>query len=108
MFERSDVNRNTFGRCVGSIRVLLADDHDLVRAGIRALLEKIDDVTVIGEVGDGREVLEFLGRDGTDILLLDISMPRLNGMEALARIAREYPSVRVIVLSVHQNSEYVW
>jgi DNA-binding NarL/FixJ family response regulator len=108
MFEPRDVSRNTFGRCSGTIRVLLADDHHLVRAGVRALLEKIDDITVIGEVGDGREVLEFLGRDEPDILLLDISMPRLNGMETLSRIAKEFPSVRVIVLSVHQNSEYLW
>ena len=108
MFEPRDVSRNTFSRCSGTIRVLLADDHHLVRAGVRALLEKIDDVTVIGDVGDGREVLEFLGRDEPDILLLDISMPRLNGMETLARIAKDFPSVRVIVLSVHQNSEYLW
>jgi len=108
MFERHDESRNSLGRCLGTIRVLLADDHDLVRAGVRALLEKIDGVTVLGEVGDGREVLEFLGRDEPDILLLDISMPRLNGMETLARIAKDFPSVRVIVLSVHQNSEYLW
>jgi DNA-binding NarL/FixJ family response regulator len=91
-----------------TIRVLLADDHELVRAGVRALLEKMDNVQVAGEVGDGHEVLEFLRRDKPDVLLLDISMPRLNGMEALGRITREFPSVRVIVLSVHQNSEYLW
>jgi DNA-binding NarL/FixJ family response regulator len=91
-----------------TVRVLLADDHHLVRAGIRALLEKIDGVTVAGEAADGREVLEFLGREEPDVLLLDISMPRLNGMETLARIAKEFPSLRVIVLSVHQNSEYLW
>jgi len=79
-----------------------------VRAGVRALLEKMDNVRVAGEVGDGHEVLEFLRRDKPDVLLLDISMPRLNGMEALGRITREFPSVRVIVLSVHQNSEYLW
>jgi DNA-binding NarL/FixJ family response regulator len=92
----------------GTIHVLVADDHDLVRAGIRALLEKIDTVTVAGEVGDGHEVLEFLSREEPHVLLLDISMPRLNGMETLARIAKDFPSVRVIVLSVHQNSEYLW
>lgn len=108
MSEQHDSNTNAFGHYAGTVKVLLADDHELVRAGIRALLEKIDDVAVVGEVGDGREVLEFLGREAPDVLLLDISMPRLNGMETLARIAREYPTVRVIVLSVHQNSEYLW
>ena len=70
--------------------------------------KKIKYLRVAGEVGDGHEVLEFLRRDLADVVLLDISMPRLNGMEALGRITREFPSVRVIVLSVHQNSEYLW
>ena len=108
MFERHDSVTNGFGQCAGTVKLLLADDHELVRAGIRALLEKVDDVTVVGEVGDGHEVLEFLEREEPNVLLLDISMPRLNGMETLARIAREHPAVRVIVLSVHQNSEYLW
>jgi DNA-binding NarL/FixJ family response regulator len=105
MFKRRDLAIDPSAR---AIRVLLADDHELVRAGIRALLEKIENIEVVGEVGDGHEVLEFLGRDEPDVLLLDISMPRLNGMETLSRITREFPSVQVIVLSVHQNSEYVW
>lgn len=95
-------------RSAGTIRVLLADDHEIVRAGVRALLEKINYIRVAGEVGDGHEVLEFLRRDAPDVLLLDISMPRLNGLEALGRITREFPTVRVIVLSVHGNSEYLW
>jgi len=95
-------------RSAGTIRVLLADDHELVRAGIRALLEKIESVTVAGEASDGYEVLQFLRREQPDVLLLDISMPRLNGMETLARIGREFPLIRVIVLSVHQTSEYLW
>jgi DNA-binding NarL/FixJ family response regulator len=105
MFKRHD---SKLDRQAGTIRVLLADDHELVRAGVRALLEKVEHVKVAGEVGDGLEVLEFLRRDNPDVLLLDISMPRLNGMEAPGRITREFPSVRVIVLSVHQNSEYLW
>jgi DNA-binding NarL/FixJ family response regulator len=108
MFQRHDGNIKHVNGLAETVRVLLADDHHLVRAGIRALLEKIDGVTVAGEAADGREVLEFLGREEPDVLLLDISMPRLNGMETLARIAKEFPSLRVIVLSVHQNSEYLW
>src|SRR5215475_7951384 len=108
MFKTRNFELTTMNRSAGTIRVLLADDHELVRAGIRALLEKIEAVIVAGEVGDGHEVLEFLHRDKPDVLLLDISMPRLNGMETLGRIAKEFPSVRVVVLSVHQNSEYLW
>jgi DNA-binding NarL/FixJ family response regulator len=108
MFKRQDLSLKTPNRPAGTIRVLLADDHELVRAGVRALLEKVEYVRVAGEVSDGHEVLEFLRRDASEVLMLDISMPRLNGMEALGRITREFPSVRVIVLSVHQNSEYLW
>jgi NarL family two-component system response regulator LiaR len=108
MFKRLDSEAKTLVRSAGTVRVLLADDHELVRAGVRALLEKIENVVIAGEAGDGHEVLEFLSRDEPDVLLLDISMPRLNGVETLGRIGKEFPSVRVIVLSVHQNSEYLW
>jgi DNA-binding NarL/FixJ family response regulator len=108
MFKRLTTDVKALTRSAGTVRVLLADDHELVRAGIRALLEKIGNVTVTAEAGDGHEVLEFLARDEPDVLLMDISMPRLNGMETLGRIAKEFPSVRVIFLSVHQNSEYLW
>jgi len=108
MFKRLTTDAQAQARSAGTIRVLLADDHELVRAGVRALLEKIENVMVAGEAGDGHEVLEFLARDEPDVLLMDISMPRLNGMETLGRIGKEYASVRVIVLSVHQNSEYLW
>jgi DNA-binding NarL/FixJ family response regulator len=108
MFQRHDGNMKVVNGSAETVRVLLADDHHLVRAGIRALLEKIDGVTVAGEAADGHEVLEFLDREQPDVLLLDISMPRLNGMETLARIAKEFPLVRVIVFSVHQNPEYLW
>ena len=90
------------------IRVILADDHTLVRAGIRALLEKLPGVEVVGEADDGREVLTLVELHGPDVVLMDISMPRLNGLEASARIAKEFPSVRVIILSMHSNEEYYW
>ena len=91
-----------------SIRVLLADDHTLVRAGIRALLEKLPGLEVAGEASDGREVLDLIKTRQPDMVLLDISMPGLNGMQALARITRDFPKVRVIILSMHHNDEYVW
>lgn len=108
MLQRHNQSLKLVNGSARTVRVLLADDHHLVRAGIRALLEKIDGVIIAGEASDGREVLEFLDSDEPDVLLLDISMPRLNGMETLARIAKDFPAVRVIVFSVHQNSEYLW
>jgi DNA-binding NarL/FixJ family response regulator len=89
------------------IRVLLADDHTLVRAGIRALLEKLPGVTVTGEASDGREAVDLIKTQQPDVVLLDISMPGLNGLQALARITRDFPHVRVIILSMHYNNEYV-
>jgi DNA-binding NarL/FixJ family response regulator len=88
-------------------RVLLADDHVLVRAGIRALLDTMDDIDVIGETGDGRAALELVGRDHPDIVLMDISMPQLNGLDATAIVARDHPSTRVIILSMHGSEESV-
>ncbi|MBL9167124.1 MAG: response regulator transcription factor [Verrucomicrobiales bacterium] len=94
----------------GSIpcRLLLADDHSLVRAGIRALLEKIPGVEVVGEAGDGREVLKLALKLQPDVVLLDISMPGLDGLETARRLIRDSKSVRVLMLSMHQNEEYYW
>lgn len=90
------------------IRVILADDHTLVRAGIRALLEKLPNVEVVGEADDGREVLTMVKTHRPDVVLMDITMPGLNGLEAAAHLAREFPEVRVIILSMHNNEEYYW
>ncbi|MGB7293150.1 MAG: response regulator transcription factor [Thermodesulfobacteriota bacterium] len=89
------------------IRILLADDHTLVRAGIRSLLSTVAGVEVIGEAGDGREALRLVKTLRPDVVLMDIAMPGLNGLEASARIAKGFRSVRVIILSMHQNEEYV-
>jgi DNA-binding NarL/FixJ family response regulator len=89
-------------------RVILADDHPVVRAGIRAELEKLGGTIVAGEASDGREVLELVRSEKPDIVFMDISMRGLNGLEATARIAKEFPKVRVIILSMHQNEEYFW
>jgi DNA-binding NarL/FixJ family response regulator len=93
---------------VNLIRVVLADDHTLVRAGIRALLEKVPGVEVVGEAGEGREVLSLVGTHRPDVVLMDISMPGLNGLEATARVVQEFPDVRVIMLSMHNNEVYYW
>jgi DNA-binding NarL/FixJ family response regulator len=89
------------------IRVLLADDHALVRAGIRALLDKLDDVRVIAEANDGREALTLIETQQPDVIMMDVAMPGLNGLEATARIGQQFPQVHVIILSMHANEEYV-
>lgn len=89
------------------IRVLLADDHNLVRAGIRALLEKMPQVEVTAEASDGRMALDLIRTDQPDIVLMDIGMRELNGLEATARITQEFDGVRVIILSMHAKEEYV-
>jgi len=89
------------------VRVLLADDHALVRAGIRALLEGLEGVTVVAEAGTGSEVLELARKHHPDVVLLDISMPGLGGLEASALLKQELPEVRVVMLSMHANEEYV-
>jgi len=92
---------------VEPISVLLADDHNLVRAGIRALVEKLPEVSVVAEAKDGREALRLVRDSNPDLVLMDIAMPGLNGLEATARISREFPSIRVIILSMYANDEYV-
>jgi DNA-binding NarL/FixJ family response regulator len=86
---------------------LLADDHVLVRAGIRALLEALPGIQIIGEVSDGRAALEALLKDRPDIAFLDIAMPGLNGIEVAERAAREAPNTRVVMLSMHNTSSHV-
>lgn len=88
-------------------RVLLADDHSLVRAGIRALIEKIPNVEVVGEASNGREALELVKSKLPNLVLMDIGMTELGGLEALPRIVKDFPGVKVIILSAHANEEYV-
>jgi DNA-binding NarL/FixJ family response regulator len=89
------------------MRVLLADDHHLVRAGIRALLEGLPDVEIVAEAGDGQEALAALVRTKPDIALVDISMPGLNGLELATRASREAPETRLVILSVHGDASHV-
>jgi DNA-binding NarL/FixJ family response regulator len=89
------------------ISVLLADDHVLIRAGIRALVEKFPSIRVIAEAKDGREALRLIGELQPDLVLMDIAMPGLNGLEATARITAAFPNVRVIILSMYASEEYV-
>lgn len=90
-----------------SVRVLLADDHALVRAGLRELLQKLPDVEVVGEAGDGREALGLVKTALPNLVLLDITMKGLTGLEAAERIVKDFPGVKVVMLSMHANEEYV-
>lgn len=90
------------------IRVLIADDHGLVRAGIRALLEKQSKMEVVDEASNGREALALATRHRPDVVLMDISMPELNGLEVVRQLARDIPQVRCIILSMHADEEHVW
>lgn len=90
------------------IRVLLADDHTLFRAGIRALLEKLPDIHVVAEASDGREVMHLVTTTQPDVVLMDIAMPELNGLEATKRLVKEFPDISVLILSMHKSEEYVW
>ena len=89
------------------MKILLADDHKIVRSGIRRLLEELPGIQVIGEADDGEQALEQVQRDEPDIVIADISMPRMNGLELSAWLSRNMPQVKVVVLSMHESEEYV-
>ncbi|MDX6611239.1 MAG: hypothetical protein QOD75_425 [Blastocatellia bacterium] len=88
------------------IRTLIADDHALVRAGIRALVERIDGVKVVAEAGDGTEALQLTRELQPNLVLLDITMPNESGFGVLEHLSRESPEIKVIVLTVHEAGEY--
>jgi DNA-binding NarL/FixJ family response regulator len=90
-----------------TIRVLLVDDHKLFRAGIRSLLQTLSDIEVVAEAGDGREALRLVEAHRPDVVLMDIMMPSLNGLDAAARIARTCPRTRVIMLSMNADADSV-
>lgn len=88
-------------------RIVLVDDHALVRAGIRSLLENISGIEVIAEVGDGLEALDIVRREKPDAILLDIMLPGLNGLEVAARVSGLETGTRILMLSMHTGPEYV-
>ena len=92
---------------MAKIKVLLAEDHTIVRKGIRSLLDNEPDIEVIGEAEDGREAVEKVEELCPDIVLMDITMPRLNGLDASRQIKKMHPEVRVLVLTMYTNEEYI-
>ena len=91
-----------------TIRVVLADDHPIVRAGVREALKELPGVEVVGEVSDGREAIALVKSLRPDVVFMDISMPNLNGLEATEGIIKDMPEVRVVILSRHENPDYYW
>ena len=89
------------------IRVLVVDDHAILRDGIRSLLESQEDIIVVGEAGDGSEAIGLVDKLLPDIVLMDISMPRTNGLDATRSIKERSPQVKVLILTQHDNREYI-
>ena len=89
------------------IRVLLADDHNLVRAGMRALLQSVPEIEVVAEAENGRQARALVKAHQPDVVLMDIAMPELNGLDATAQLIKEFPTLRVIILSMHSTKGYV-
>lgn len=89
------------------VRVVLADDHRIMREGLRSLLEKEPEIEVVGEAEDGRMAMELVEKLTPDIVVMDLTMPGLNGMEATRRILGRVPGVKVLVLSIHSDRRFV-
>jgi DNA-binding NarL/FixJ family response regulator len=89
------------------IRILLADDHNILRDGMRLLLERQPGFTVIGEAADGRETVQLAEKLSPDVIVMDIAMPSLNGIEATRRIVEKHPETGVVILSMHDDESYV-
>jgi len=92
---------------IGPYRIMLADDHVLVRQGIRKIIQENREMEVIGEAGDGLELMDLLKKSRPDLVILDISMPKLRGLEATKRIKGLYPEVKVLILTMHRSKEYL-
>ena len=88
-------------------RILLADDHALMRDGLRRLLERIDGIEVVAEAQDGREAVAGVRDSSPDLVLLDVALPELNGLDACLKITQRFPEVAVLILSMYSNEEYV-
>ncbi|HHL32801.1 MAG TPA: response regulator transcription factor [Desulfobulbaceae bacterium] len=89
-------------------RIVIADDHSLIRKGLRTIIELESDMQVIGEAGDGEELLKFLASEQPDMVIMDISMPNINGIDAIGKVLSLYPGIRILMLTMHRNSQYFY
>jgi two-component system response regulator NreC len=90
-----------------TIRILIADDHDVVRAGIRFLLQRQEDMEIVGEASDGRQAVRLAGELSPSVIVMDIAMPQLNGIDAAAQILNRDPDIKIIVLSMYADEEFL-
>lgn len=88
-------------------RVMLADDHAILRKGLHALLDRVNDIEVLAEAQTGLEAIEQANSNNLDVIVMDIGMPELNGIEATHRIKKSHPNIQIIILTVHSNEEYI-
>jgi DNA-binding NarL/FixJ family response regulator len=91
----------------GTIRLLIADDHALVRSGLRSMLEREPGFEIIGEAEDGREAVELCRSLRPDLILMDVRMPRMDGLEATRTIKQESPEIGVLMVTMHENPDYM-
>ncbi len=91
----------------GVVRILLADDHTVMRAGLRLLLERHENFEVVGEAADGREAVEIAAAQKPDVVVMDVAMPHLNGVEAARQILSRNPDIAIVMLSMHSDESYV-
>ena len=89
------------------VRIVLVEDHTILREGLRALLSADPDFEIIGEAADGREAVRLVEKQGPDLILMDLSMPRMTGMDAIREIKKRYPATKIIALTVHKTEEYL-
>ena len=90
------------------LRVLLVEDHTIVRAGLRALLAGAPDIEVVAEAANGREALDLVAKHLPDVLVTDIGMPGMNGLDLIDHLKREHSEIKILILSMHANEEYIW
>jgi len=92
---------------MGAYNIVLADDHAMFREGVRKILERRGEVVISEEVNDGLELLEYLKKSCPDLVILDISMPNLRGLEAIREIRKSYPAIKILVLTMHRKKEFI-
>ena len=105
---RSAMDQSAIRNPHSAIRVFLADDHAVVRNGLRAILEAQADVTVIGDAADGRQAVRLVQQLRPDVVVMDISMPEMNGIEATQQICESHPATQVVILSMHSSAEHIF
>ena len=88
-------------------RILIVDDHPTLREGLRSLLSSQQGFEIVGEAGDGLEAIEFVGKLHPDLVLMDMSMPRMDGLEATRKIKKKRPETKILVFTVHKDPEYI-